>query len=266
MDSHQDTILIKDFLLGKLSPVQQAAFELRLNNDPEFESEFRFHQALFAEFERKEFLDLKKMLQKEELTYQKKPRNKWPMVAFFILLVFGISYWATREYTHETIPNNLEQNIPSDNPRTPPLKNQDTLAAKNTPSVAPETLAGALRFQPNNAFEAQISSMTRSFQTDSLSLLSPDYNARYTTRQSRRLVFKGVLYSKLEEKELLLSLFNNRDPKPVFEHLLPLKAGSQENRFEKSLALSLAPGLYYYTLEMTTQGTVLHTGKLTVYD
>ncbi|MBL7828304.1 MAG: hypothetical protein JNJ57_16860 [Saprospiraceae bacterium] len=250
----QDTFLIKNYLLGLLTAQQRQELERRVNSDTQFAEELRFHRALFAELEHKDMLELKKMLQQEESKYQKPPTNRWP---FWVLLALSVGvaiYWIFPSSTPDLPAQNPQ---PAEQPANEPPQD-----SKDAPEP-PKPLADASKFTPNAAWEAQINSQLRSATTDSFALSSPLPAAVWSISKVNRVHFKGAWYADRDEAELILTVFNNRDAQPLLTQKTALRKLHERLDYDQHILVQQGAGLYYFTIEDATDGTVLKSGKFT---
>lgn len=88
--SDTDLRLIKNFIFGKLSPVEQQEFSARLSADAEFQTEVDFHQKLFATMHDREGERLKKMLAEvENGNFPTQPSRGGSWLIWLLILLAG---------------------------------------------------------------------------------------------------------------------------------------------------------------------------------
>ena len=130
-------------------------------------------------------------------------------------------------------------------------------------------MADPAAFKLNRDFEARLGSQIRD-AGGSATVKSPAQGADFTPENgSVNILFRGTAPAAADSAQfpLILRIYNNQAAagRPVFTTGLKVdRRDSDPWTFSKTSKLSLKAGLYYFTIERTTEEDLIFVGKFTV--
>ena len=289
--------IIDLYAIGNLSSKESTEFEKRLAVDPVLREELAFRRKLINGLAAAHRDDLKKKFSayaEQENLYQKKgkgqistevkiisfsQRVKFALaIAALIIICFGIWYLTTSTGAEPSLPI-VEQPLPEKNTEEPVVDLKEPTIEKEEPAPIPSqpkpkvedliVKADPARFVTNHSMEDLISG-TRAIPGFSFDTISPhnDQDFRLSNKGEAVIEFHGEasVENDIEKVDLLVKVTDNVETNTPFidlpvelKNTAPGKMGFKVNQ-----RTMLQPGLYYFSIELAEDGTVLHNGKFTV--